>query len=69
MKAIAPLRLALARKAFDEMRDVQRAIAKLVSSLRCELHLAPDEARFLAQLADMETRAMAALNREFGVPS
>jgi hypothetical protein len=52
---------------FDDMRAVQRTIVKLVSSLRKELQLPPDEEQFLAQLADMERRALAALNRAYGV--
>lgn len=67
MKELAPRRLALARKMFDEMREVQRTIVRLVSALRSELHLPPDEEQFLAQLADMEVRAMSALNKAFGI--
>lgn len=65
--SLAPDKLALGKAMFDELRPVQRAIVRLVSALRSELHLPPDEAMFLAQLADMEKRAMAALNRAFGI--
>ena len=56
----------LATELFEEMRPVQKMIVRLVSSLRKELSLPPDEAQFLAQLTDMERRATAALPRAYG---
>lgn len=63
---IRPSRMKLATELFEEMRPVQKMIVRLVSSLRKELSLPPDEAQFLAQLADMERRATAALSRAYG---
>lgn len=62
-----PQRLAIAKAVFDDMRPMQRTIVKLVSSLRKELHLLPDEEQFLLQLDEMEARALAALDRAYGV--
>lgn len=69
VRALGPARLKHAKAMFEEMRPVQRIIVRLVSSLRKELHLPADEEQFLAQLADMEERALAALDRAFGVES
>jgi hypothetical protein len=60
-----PQRQAHAQAMFKDMAAVQQTIVKLVSSLRKELHLPPNEAEFLAQHADMEKRALAALNLSF----
>lgn len=67
VRLIAPMRLAQAKGLFEDLRLVQKAIVKLVSALRKELYLQPDEDRFLAQLSDMESRALAALNRAYGI--
>jgi hypothetical protein len=58
-------RIKYAKEIFEVMRPVHAMIVRLVSSLRKELSLSSDEAEFLAQLADMEQRAMAVLNRVF----
>lgn len=64
---IGPARLAHTKTLFQDLRLVQQAIVKLVSALRKELYLQPDEGRFLAQLLDMESRALAALDRAYGI--
>lgn len=63
---IRPSRIKYAKDVFEDMRPVQVMIVRLVSSLRKELGLPPDEVQFLDQLADMERRAMAVLGRVFG---
>jgi hypothetical protein len=67
IKLLGPDRLKHAKAMFEGMRPVQRIIVRVVSSLRKELHLPADEVQFLEQLADMEDRALAALNRAYGV--
>jgi hypothetical protein len=52
-----------AKQLFEFMRPMQQMLVKLVSALRAELGLAPDEAQFLAQLADAERHAMASIPR------
>ena len=53
------------RATFGELRSVQRGLCKVVSSLRSELDLPPDEEEFLAQLRDMEQEAWKAINKAF----
>jgi hypothetical protein len=65
--SLASQRLAHARTLFEDMQAVQKTIVKLVSSLRKEIYLPADELEFLAQHADMEKRALAMVNRAFGV--
>ncbi len=60
-----PQRQAHAQAVFREMKAAQQTLVKLVSSLRKELQLPPNEVAFLLQHADMEKRAIAALNRSF----
>lgn len=67
LNSLAPQYVAYTKKLFHDMQAVQQTIVKLVSSLRKELHLPPDELEFLAQHADMEKRALTALNRAFGI--
>lgn len=69
VRALGPNRLAHAKILFEDMQSTQQTIVRLVSALRKELHLQPDEKRFLAQLIDMEARALAALNRSYGIES
>lgn len=66
LRLLVPDRVKHAKALFEEMRPVQRVIVRVVSSLRNELHLPADEGQFLEQLADMEVRALAALNRASG---
>jgi len=69
VEKLAPARIACFKEIAAEMAAVQRAIVRLVSALRAELHLAPDEAIFMAQLEDMERRANAVVNRAYGLGS
>lgn len=64
---LRPDRFNHAKTLFNEMQPVQRIIVKVVSALRKEIHLLANESQFLEQLADMETRAMAALHRAYGI--
>lgn len=65
MSLLRPSRMKHAKELFGDMRRVQEQIVLLVCSLRNELSLPADEDRFLSQLADMEQRAMAVINRAF----
>lgn len=67
IRVLGPNRFMHAETLFNEMKPVQRIIVRVVSALRKEIHLPADEAQFLLQLADVETRAMAALRRAYGI--
>lgn len=59
--AIHAARVDYMQSLFKDMRAVQQMLVRVVSALRKELHLHPDEEGFLAQLRDMEKRARASL--------
>jgi hypothetical protein len=67
MANIAKMRMESFNETFGRIRPVQRELVKLVSALRGELNLPPDEEKFMEQLYDMERRAWTAINKAFGI--
>ncbi|MBV8380620.1 MAG: hypothetical protein JO369_07670 [Paucibacter sp.] len=61
-----PMRMTAYQAVSAKRSAVQTTLVRLVSALRAELHLAPNEAEFLAIHEDMLQRATAVLNRVLG---
>ncbi|SDY67600.1 hypothetical protein SAMN04515617_11911 [Collimonas sp. OK242] len=65
-EALAPQQLAYSRKLIAEMEPLQKTMVQLISSLRKEIHLSPDEAEFMQQQLDMRKNVLALFERLFG---
>lgn len=65
--SMMPARIEHTNRLFDDMKNVQTTLVRLVSALRKELHLAAYENQFLLQLEDMEKRGRAMFNRSAGL--
>lgn len=66
--ATMPMRLACFESTFEKLGEVQQMMVRMVSALRAELHLEPDEEEFLRLLVDMKQRAWDAVHRAFQPP-
>ncbi|MCW5255839.1 hypothetical protein D5038_05565 [Verminephrobacter aporrectodeae subsp. tuberculatae] len=67
LRTILPLRMEAFTATFGRLRSVQRTLTKLVSALREELNLPPDEDEFMEQFKDMEQGAWAVVNKAHGI--
>ena len=65
-ESITPQQLAHVRKLTEDLEPLQKILVQLVSSLRKEIHLPPDEAEFLKQMADMKQGVLDTFERLFG---
>lgn len=66
--SMVPARIEHTHRLFDDMKNVQTTLVRLVSALRKELHLGANEEEFLLQLGEMEKRARVMFNRSAGLP-
>jgi len=67
LNVMTPGRVAHTQRLFEDMQTVQRTLVRLVSSLRKEIHLSPNEDEFLIQLDEMEKRARKMFDRSVRV--
>lgn len=65
LESLRPMRMTHSQDIFGEMKVAQQTIVKLVSALRKELHLSPDEDEFLAQHDELEKLAIDMLDRAY----